>query len=54
MSELPTNTARNPSGIGPGRQVLLASYGIETAADVVEPALAKVEPVLTPTYHWPV
>jgi DNA-binding helix-hairpin-helix protein with protein kinase domain len=29
-------------GIGPGRQVLLESYGVETAADVTEEALRKV------------
>jgi len=40
------------SGIGPGRQVLLASYSIETAADVNEEALSSIKgigPVLRQT-----
>src|SRR5262249_56496330 len=41
LDQHPIAGARIP-GIGPGREVVLASYGVETAADVTDEALAAI------------
>jgi DNA-binding helix-hairpin-helix protein with protein kinase domain len=41
LDQHPIAAARIP-GIGPGREVMLASYGVETAADVTDDALGTI------------